>query len=132
MIITNIYLVPNYKNVNGGRFYNIYKNQGAKLDLSELVDLEDIDSLEEKVHTATGDTTFKKIGGVITRVSEKIESANVYNDFSSGEHISLESKKKYEQLLQNLELINRIQEENKKLVDEIKSSEKGHAKVLKR
>ena len=132
MIITNLYLVPNYKNLNGGRFYNIYKNQGAKLDLSGLVDLDNIDSLEEKVHTVTGDTTFKRIGGVITKVSEQIESTNVYNDFSTGEHISPESKKNYEQLLHNLELISRIQEENKELVDKIRSSEKGHAKVLKR
>lgn len=132
MIITNLYLVPNYKNLNGGRFYNIYKNLGAKLDLSELLDLDDIDSLEERVHESTGDTSFKRIGGVITRVGEQIESTNVYNDFSSGDNMTPEMKQDYEQLLQNLELINRIQEQNKELVEKIRSNEKGHARVLKR
>ena len=133
MVITNLYLVPNHKNPKGGRFYNIYKNQGVKLDLSGLIDLDDIDRLEEDVHEATGDETFKRIGGVITSLDEQIESTNIYNEFSSGETISPEQKRDYEQLLRNMAKISEIEEHNRQLLVKLRTSmEKRKVKTLKR
>ena len=129
MKVTNLYLVPNNKNPHGGRFYNIYKNQGERLDLSEIINPDDIDSLEEDVRRITGDESFKRIGGVITCLGEEIETTNVYNGFSNSTYLPQEVVDNYEKLVGNYQLIDRIQAENRVLLAEIN---RGKTRVLRR
>ena len=130
---TNLYYVLNRKNPHGGQFYNIYSNEGELLDISQLVDLNDIDRLVEDVREASGDKTFKKVGGIITRLGEKIGTTNVYNGLPSGRTLPKEVLEDYERLEVNYQLIDRIQAENRRLYASIKEgAEKGRARVLTR
>ena len=86
----NLYLIPNPKSpMEGGAFYNVYKNSASNLDLSailpaNLLDIDeivpkglDVDSIEWYVQEKI-DPTFKLIGGVITYKDESIGNVNVF------------------------------------------------------
>ena len=88
----NMYFVLNTKNPNGGQFYNIYVNEGKKIDLSKF-DTSDIDKFYLDVKKI--DDTFKKAGGLIIGRTKKIGSLTMYTLDKGGMNLSLEEEKAY-------------------------------------
>ena len=122
----NMYFVINKKNPNGGRFYNIYVNEGEKLDLS-LYDTSDIDDFYETVKK--DDPTFKKAGGLIIKSTKTIGSLNIY---TSGTNISAEEQEAYDKWLELDSMSNKlydqlteIQKEKNQLSKKIKTKKRG-------
>ena len=93
----NMYFVINKKNPNGGNFYNIYVNEGEKLDLSKFNTL-DIDQFYLDVKKI--DPTFKKAGGLIIGKLNTIGSLTMYTLDKGGINLSLEEEKAYDNWLE--------------------------------
>ena len=125
----NMYFVQNNKNPNGGRFYNIYVNEGEKLDLSKY-DTTDIDLFYEEVKL--DDSTFKKAGGLIIGGIKKINSVSVYSIDKGGVNITTEEEQAYNEWLELEEKSNelyeqltKLQKEKNELSVKIKSKRRG-------
>ena len=125
----NMYFVQNNKNPNGGRFYNIYVNQGEKLDLSKF-DTSDIDQFYYDVVKV--DPTFKKAGGLILGGVKKINSVSMYSIDKGGVNITTEEEEAYNEWLkieeksnELYEQLTKLQKEKNELSAKIKSKKRG-------
>ena len=125
----NMYFVINKKNPNGGNFYNIYVNEGEKLDLSKY-DTTDIDKFYEEVKL--DDPTFKKAGGLIIGKLKTIGSLTMYTKDNGGVNISMEEQDAYNEWLELdrksnelYEQLSEIQKEKNELSVKIKSKRRG-------
>ncbi len=125
----NMYFVQNNKNPNGGRFYNIYVNEGEKIDIAKY-DTTDIDLFYELVKI--DDPTFKKAGGLIIGGIKKINSISVYSIDKGGVNITTEEEQAYNEWLELEEKSNelyeqltKLQEEKNELSQKIKSKKRG-------
>ena len=125
----NMYFVINKKNPNGGNFYNIYVNEGEKLDLSKY-DTSDIDLFYERVKL--DDPTFKKAGGLIIGKLKTIGSLTMYTKDNGGVNISMEEQDAYNEWLELdrksnelYEQLSQIQKEKNELSVKIKSKRRG-------
>ncbi len=125
----NMYFVINKKNPNGGNFYNIYVNEGEKLDLSKY-DTTDIDKFYEEVKL--DDPTFKKAGGLIIGKLKTIGSLTMYTKDNGGVNISMEEQDAYNEWLELdkksnelYEQLSQIQKEKNELSVKIKSKRRG-------
>lgn len=124
----NMYFVLNTKNPNGGNFYNIYVNQGEKLDLS-IYDTTDIDKFYEEVRK--DDETFKKTGGLIIGKGKTIGSLTTYILDKGGVNITVDEEKAYIDWLELdkksneiYENLVKIQEQKQQLSNKIKKLRK--------
>ena len=124
-----MYFVLNTKNPIGGHFYNIYVNEGEKLDLS-IYDTTDIDAFFEVVHSK--DSTFKKAGGLIIGRTKTIGSVTMYTKDIGGVNISLDEQSAYDEWLELdtksnelYEQLTQIQNEKNKLSEKIKTKKRG-------
>ncbi len=93
----NMYFVLNTKNPMGGNFYNIYVNEGEKIDLTKY-DNTDIDKFYELVKQ--DDDSFKKAGGLIIGKLKTIGSLTMYTLDKGGVNISVDEEKAYEDWLE--------------------------------
>ena len=125
----NMYFVQNNKNPNGGRFYNIYVNEGEKLDLTKF-DTTDIDKFYSDVREV--DSTFKKAGGLIIGGIKKINSVSMYSEDKGGVNISTEVEEAYNEWLdldeksnELYEQLTKIQKEKNQLSEKIKTRKRG-------
>ena len=77
--------------------------------------------------------TFKKVGGIILRLGERIITTSVYNGFSGGATLPPEVRADCERLEENYKLIDRTQQENRRLLASMqRRMETGNARVLTR
>ena len=125
----NMYFIQNNKNPNGGRFYNIYVNEGEKLDLTKF-DTTDIDKFYLDVQEV--DPTFKKAGGLIIGGIKKINSVSMYSEDKGGVNISTEVEEAYNEWLdldeksnELYEQLTKIQKEKNQLSEKIKTRKRG-------
>lgn len=131
----NIYFIENNKNSIGGKFYNVYLNNGDRIDLNYYISkVKNIDELEELVKV--DDKTFKKTGGIILRRCETIGSATLYTEDKGGVNISLEQQVAYKKWMdldkesnELYERLTQIQLEKNVLSDKIN---KEYQKVKKK
>lgn len=125
----NMYFVLNNKNPNGGNFYNIYSNEGEKIDISKY-DISDLDKFLEEVKK--DDPTFKKAGGLIIGKNKTIGSTTLYTLDKGGINLSLEEEITYNTWLELdrksnelYEKLTEIQLEKNILSEKIKIKKRG-------
>lgn len=124
-----MYFVLNTKNPNGGNFYNIYSNEGEKIDISKY-DISDLDKFLEDVQK--DDSTFKKAGGLIIGKNKTIGSTTLYTLDKGGINLSLEEETAYSNWLELdrksnelYEQLTKIQIEKNKISEKIKRKKRG-------
>jgi len=127
----NIYLVKNTKNEHGGQFYNIYKNEGEKLDLTSYLErIDGIDELDYLVYQ--DDKTFKRAGGLILGKDDKIVSTTVYTPNMGKIEITEEEQNLYDTWQKLDELSNVLYEARKQEMEDFIVSQKRIDEQLKK
>ena len=129
----NLYLIPNDKSpIEGGRFYNCYINRAQKLDLEEILPLDlnsivppsmDLDSIEWYVQE-NYDETFKKVGGIILNKDETIGNVSEFRPNDGKIGVTLDEKKKMDEISDLDVSITDKQEELRALKEELDAKRK--------
>ena len=142
----NIYFIPNPKSpIDGGFFYNVYKNSETNLDLSallpeNLLDIEsiipdgmDVDSIEYCIQTRF-DPSFKLIGGVILNRDESIGNINVFRPSGGPIGITPEQNRKRIEFMSIVAEIDKLlaaKEENDKTFQRLKEAHETQQNTIK-
>ena len=128
----NLYAIENvHASTEGGKFYNIYKNHGEKLDLSAIIPKDmDINVIEPYI-TDKYDKTFKGVGGMILNRDDSIGDIHAFKPNYDQIEITAEEKRMLDEIAdldqqiknrkEELGQLTELNEETKKILMDIKN-----------